>query len=214
MPALFSRSMAPIHSSKSGFTGFFTSTGISTPFKASAISCMAKGLAEVRAPIQRRSIPAFRAASTCLELATSVVTYIPVSAFTRFIHSRPGSPTPSKPPGLVRGFHIPALNIFMPFLANAVAVVITCSSVSALQGPAITSGRSSLTPCSLMGCKSNSIILYFNVFILSNASFRRSSLQQSEMRIKRFPLLPKMKPGVMNTLASCSTRSVSSSTSA
>ena len=39
------------------------------------------------------------------------------------------------------------------------------------------------------------------------------SLQQSEIRIYLAPLLPKINPGVINTLASCSTFSVSSSTS-
>ena len=45
MPALYERWSAPIHSSRSGFTGFFTSTGTSLPAscRASAISCMAKG---------------------------------------------------------------------------------------------------------------------------------------------------------------------------
>lgn len=46
-----------------------------------------------------------------------------------------------------------------------------------------------------------------------NASASLLSLQQREMRIYRFPLLPKINPGVMNTLALCSTCSVSSSTS-
>ena len=39
MPAWFSRRSPPIHSSMSGFTGFFTKIGISTPRKASAMSC-------------------------------------------------------------------------------------------------------------------------------------------------------------------------------
>ena len=47
-----------------------------------------------------------------------------------------------------------------------------------------------------------------------NASASLPSLQQSEMRMYLLPLLPKMNPGVMNTRASCNTRSVSSSTSA
>ncbi len=49
--------------------------------------------------------------------------------------------------------------------------------------------------------------------ILLNASASLSSLAQSDMRTYLFPLLPKMKPGVMNTRASCSTRSVSCSAS-
>ena len=39
IPTLLSRSKAPIQSCKSGFTGFFTQTGTSTPFSVSAISC-------------------------------------------------------------------------------------------------------------------------------------------------------------------------------
>ena len=43
----------------------------------------------------------------------------------------------SKPPGLVRGFQMPARNSLMPLSASCLAVLITCSSVSALQGPAL-----------------------------------------------------------------------------
>ena len=166
-PALLIRSKAPIHSSRSGFTGFFTSTGISTPFSASAISCTAKGLAVVRAPTQRRSISAFRHSYTCLAVATSVETYMPVSFFTSFSHARPSTPTPSKPPGLVRGFQMPARNSLRPLSANCLAVLITCSSVSALQGPAITIGRLSSTPGNVIGSNSSSIfficlIIFFN----------------------------------------------------
>ena len=86
------------------------------------------------------SMPAFRHSYTCLAVATSVDTYMPVSFFTSFNHASPSTPTPSKPPGLVRGFQIPARNIFIPLAANSLAVVITCSSVSALHGPAMTTG--------------------------------------------------------------------------
>ena len=162
-PAPLIRCKAPIQSSRSGFTGFFTKTGTSTPFKESAISCMANGLAVVRAPIQRISIPAFNASSTCLGVATSVAVSMPVSALTRCIHANPSVPTPSKPPGLVRGFQIPARKIFIPLLANALAVFITCSSVSALQGPAITIGRSSGIPGNAKGLNSSSICCCFFV---------------------------------------------------
>ena len=50
MPALFKRSSAPIQSSRSGFTGFLTITGMSTPFNESAISCTEKGFTVVLAP--------------------------------------------------------------------------------------------------------------------------------------------------------------------
>jgi len=156
-PALLMRSMAPIHNSRSGFTGFFTKTGISTPFRASAISCTAKGLAVVRAPTQSISIPAFRHSYTCLAVATSVDTYIPVSFFTSLSQASPSTPTPSKPPGLVRGFQMPARNIFIPLAANCLAVSITCSSVSALHGPAITRGRFSSIPGNKIDSNSSSI---------------------------------------------------------
>ena len=143
----------------------FTITGMSTPRSASAISCMAKGLAVVRAPIHSRSMPALRHSSTCLAVATSVQTYMPVSCFTSFSQARPSTPTPSKPPGLVRGFQMPARNIFCPFEASWRAVFITCSSVSALHGPAMTTGRSSGTPGSWILSSSSSIIIGFYRFL-------------------------------------------------
>ena len=53
---LYILSIAPIHKFKSGINGFFTKTGISMPFRASAISCTANGLPVVLAPIQTISI--------------------------------------------------------------------------------------------------------------------------------------------------------------
>ena len=165
MPAPLMRSSAPIHSSRSGLTGFFTNTGTSTPFNESANDCMAKGLALVRAPTQRMSMSYLRASSTCSGVATSVAVNMPVSSFTCFIHGRAFSPLPSKPPGLVRGFQTPALNMWHPLPASWRAVVITCSSVSAEQGPAMTIGRSkSLGRPS--GSKSSSIVIVcFLVFV-------------------------------------------------
>ena len=218
------RSIAPIHNSKSGFTGFFTKTGMSTPFRLSAIACIAKGLAEVRAPIQRMSTSYLRASSTCSGVATSVEMSMPVSSFTRFSHGSAVSPLPSKPPGLVRGFHTPARNILNPCEANWRAVVITCSSVSAEQGPAITNGRSSL-PGKFNGLSSISIVMFIvcirsSVYcqcvhlmrlILSSASSIFSSLAQRLMRTYLLPFDPKINPGVIKTRASLSTRSVSCS---
>ena len=158
MPAWLMRSMAPIHSSMSGLTGFFTSTGMSTPRSASANACIAKGFAVVRAPIHSTSIPYFRQSSTCSGVATSVATSMPVSSFTRFIQGSARSPLPSKPPGLVRGFQTPARNMWQPFVASCCAVVITCSSVSAEHGPAITIGRR-LSLGRFSGCNSNSILI-------------------------------------------------------
>ena len=137
MPARFSRSSAPTHRSMSGFTGFFTRTGMSVPSRASAISCMRKGLADVRAPIQITSTPYLMHSRTCFSLATSVQTFIPSSCLTRRSHLRPGVPTPSKEPGWVRGFQMPARKTWMPKAASPRAVSITCSSDSALQGPAM-----------------------------------------------------------------------------
>ena len=151
--------MPPIHSSKSGFTGFLTSTGISIPRKLSAKACIAKGLADVRAPIHRMSTPCLRHSSTCSGVATSVAMSMPVSSFTRFSHGKAASPLPSNPPGFVRGFHAPALKIWQPFCAKALAACITCSSVSAEQGPAITMGRS-LSLGKLRGNKSSSISFF------------------------------------------------------
>ena len=159
IPAWLMRSIAPIQSSRSGFTGFFTNTGMSIPLMLSAIACIAKGFAVVRAPIQRMSMPYFSASSTCSGVATSVVIAIPVSSFTRFIHGSASSPFPSNPPGFVRGFHTPARNMWQPFEASWRAVVITCSSVSAEHGPAITKGLSP-SQCRSNGFKSNSIVVY------------------------------------------------------
>ena len=174
----------------SGLTGFLTNTGILSPRIASAKACIANGLADVRAPTHSISISYFIANSTCSGVATSVEINIPVSSFTRFIHGKAFSPLPSKPPGFVRGFHTPALNIWHPFAARLRAVVITCSSVSAEQGPAITHGRS-LSHGRFKGSNSNSISLYllfflilvYNLAIRSRASAIFSSFAQSEIRI-------------------------------
>ena len=144
IPAMLSRSKAPIHRLMSGFTGFFTKTAMSVPFRASAISCTANGLAVVRAPSHKKSSPAFRQASTWRALATSVPTFIPVSRRVFDSQANPSSPTPSKQLGRVRGFQIPARNASTPASRNREAVSITCSLLSALHGPAISNGRSRL----------------------------------------------------------------------
>ena len=69
-----------------------------------------KGDTVERAPIHNKSISFFKASSTCLGFATSVAVNNPVSSFALFNHFKPISPTPSKFPGLVLGFHIPARN--------------------------------------------------------------------------------------------------------
>ena len=67
----------------------------------------------------------------------------PVSSLTRFIQGRPATPMPSKFPADVRGFQIPPLNIStLPVAAIPLQVSTSCSSVSTLQGPAITTGTS------------------------------------------------------------------------
>ena len=163
MPARLMRSNAPIHSSMSGLTGFFTNTGTSMPRSASAMSCTAKGLAVVRAPIQRMSMPYLRASSTCSGVATSTAVSMWVVSFTSFIQGRAFSPFPSKPPGLVRGFHTPARKMWQPFPANWLAVCITCCSDSALHGPAMTNGRT-LSLGRLSGSKSKLLSIAFVSF--------------------------------------------------
>ena len=165
IPAWLILSNAPIHNSMSGLTGFFTKTGTSTPFNASAKACTANGLADVRAPIHKMSMSYFIANSTCSGVATSVATIIPVSFFTRCIQGKAFSPFPSNPPGFVRGFQTPARKLWQPFIRNSRAVFITCSSVSALHGPAITKGRS-LSLGNLNGSNSSSIYYLFLIVSL------------------------------------------------
>ena len=156
------RCKAPIHRSRSGLRGFLTSTVTSLwPRSISAISCMANGLVLVLAPIHRISMPAARAARTWSIVATSVATSIPVSRFTACSHGSPRSPTPSKPPGIVRGFQTPALNIFTPIALNALAASSVCCSVSALHGPAMRMGAPSSMPGNDNGRMSCSFILSF-----------------------------------------------------
>ena len=178
MPAPLRRCRAPIQSSRSGLTGFFTSTGTSTPFSASARDCMAKGLAVVRAPTHNTSMPYFSASSTCSGVATSVAVRRPVSCFTICIQGRAFSPLPSKPPGLVRGFQIPARKMWKPLPASCLAVFITWSSVSAEQGPAIMNGLSVLQGRS-RGSKSNSILyVWWRLYVMFRL-FRLSRLGRS-----------------------------------
>ena len=138
-----SLSSAPIHKARSGFTGFFTSTGLSVPFKASAISCTVNGFTVERAPIHRISTSACKAAATWCALATSVAVLKPYSSFTFFSQLRPMTPTPSKPLGFVRGFQIPARKIETASVDSLIlfAVSSICDSLSALQGPAIIKGE-------------------------------------------------------------------------
>ena len=154
IPALYRRCRAPIHSSRSGLTGFLTSTGMSAPASesASAISCIANGLAVVRAPIHSISSPASRAWRTCSRLATSVATAIPVVWRTSLSHWRPSAPMPSKPPGRVRGFQMPARNMRTPWAARRRAVSSTCCRVSALHGPAMMTGPGPVVPSIPKGC--------------------------------------------------------------
>src|SRR5574344_184924 len=134
---------------------------------------------------------------------------MPVSCLTFLSHSKPTEPMPSNAPGLVRGFQMPARNILTPLDASNLAVSITCSSVSALQGPAMTNGFLSLNPGNKMDSNSIlSILFNFSMFdqyifcILVSALFRFSSVQHKDKRMYLSPLLPKINPGVMKTLAS------------
>ena len=141
MPAFAIRSIPPIHNSKSGLIGFLIKTGTFTPFNASAISCTLNGFTVVRAPTHKTSTSKCSASSTCLAVATSIATGSPVSFLACCIQGNPLVPMPSKLPGRVLGFQIPARIIStLPVAANRIAVCITCSSVSALQGPEIIKG--------------------------------------------------------------------------
>ena len=143
MPSLMRRLTAPAQRLMSGTMGFFMSTATSLlPRRLSAISCTAKGETVVRAPIHNRSTPWRRAHSTCARLATSTAMGRPVAALTSLSHSSAGSPTPSKVPGCVRGFHTPArMTSTRPERASCMAVSTVCSRVSALHGPAMMRGR-------------------------------------------------------------------------
>ena len=114
----------------------------SVPFTASAISCTANGLTVVRAPIQSTSTPNSSALSTCLLDATSVAIGRPVRRLASDSHASPLSPTPSKVPGRVRGFQIPARRTSTtPVAASLTHVSSVCSRVSALHGPDMIRGR-------------------------------------------------------------------------
>src|SRR5690606_30048184 len=142
--------------------------GTSTPFSATAISCTVNGFAVERAPIQRISTPAASASSTCLAVATSVVMGRPVSSFALRSHWRPTLPIPSNSPGRVRGFQMPARStLTLPVLASRWAVARTCSSVSALHGPAMTNGKSPVSIHDFKGTMSNVcfIVLSFICFL-------------------------------------------------
>src|SRR6266487_422142 len=142
MPAFATRSTAPIHNSRSGLMGFLMSTGTSAPRNASATSCTLKGFTVVRAPIHNTSISKCNASATCFAVATSTVSGKPVNFFACCSQGKPLVPMPSKLPGLVRGFQMPARNMStFPVLCKRTAVSITCSSVSALHGPEIINGR-------------------------------------------------------------------------
>ena len=152
-PEAYRRCSAPIQSSRSGFTGFLTRTvirsrcsGVSDA-SASAISWTANGLAVVRAPIQKSVTPVRRACRRWTGVAISVTGSIPVLSRTSASHARARTPMPSNEPGLVRGFQTPARNTRMPVSDSSRAVRSVCSRLSALHGPAITSGpQPSRTP--------------------------------------------------------------------
>ena len=56
------------------------------------------------------------------------------------------------------GFLYKLWNILMPFAASSCAVHKTCSSVSALQGPAITRGRSAVKFSGTIGCRFSIVV--------------------------------------------------------
>ena len=178
IPALLMRSSAPIHNCRSGFTGFLIITGTSTPRNESAISCTVNGLAVERAPIHNTSTPCLRACSTWAAVATSTAVGKPVSFFAEFNQSRPIAPIPSNSPGRVRGFQIPALSILtLPLAAMATHESISCLSVSALQGPEITSGCDFVFTQLLRGAiSSSSFMALYLIFRLVCKLLVRKSL--------------------------------------
>src|SRR5688572_13948068 len=142
IPARATRSTAPLHNSRSGLIGFLISTGTSTPRNASATSCTLKGFTVVLAPIHNTSTSKFNASCTCLPVATSTVVGMPVCFFACNNQGKPFTPMPSNIPGFVLGFQMPARRIStLPVAARRCAVCNTCSSVSALHGPLMISGR-------------------------------------------------------------------------
>ena len=138
------RTILPIHSAASSFTGFLirTNCGLTgAKLIASAKCCTAIGSAPVLAPIHIAVIPACSVCCSCSTVATSVAADSCVSCCACISHGSPFLPIPWKVSGEVRGFHIPARRrgmrpCFMPIVATACAVVCTCSADSAAQGPA------------------------------------------------------------------------------
>ena len=103
--------------------GFLINTGTSAPLSASATSCTLNGLTVVLAPIHNTSTPKCSASSTCLAVATSIATGNPDSFLACCNQGKPLVPIPSKLPGRVRGFQMPARKIStLPVAASLVAV--------------------------------------------------------------------------------------------
>src|SRR6476619_689029 len=102
---------------------------------------------------------------------------MPVSLRACCSHGKPFVPMPSKLPGLVRGFQMPARIIStLPVLCKRTAVSSTCSSVSALQGPAIINGRLFHVDCTnsfdvCVACISLSLVVSKVVFIFFHFLF-------------------------------------------
>ena len=122
---------------------------MSTPCKASAISCTTKGDTVERAPIHKISTPASKAASTCLALATSTADFNPCFLAAATSQGKAPSPIPIKEPGRVRGFQMPPLKICTWCWAKAAAVCSIWLSDSTLQGPEISTILAAGNPHSL-----------------------------------------------------------------
>jgi hypothetical protein len=75
-------------------------------------------------------------------LATSVAIGKPVASRALTSQLSATEPFPSNLFGRVRGFQIPARNMWTPRLESCFAVSTTCSLDSALQGPLMINGRS------------------------------------------------------------------------
>ncbi|XBT18218.1 MAG: hypothetical protein ABNO52_00255 [Candidatus Shikimatogenerans sp. Tser] len=105
------------------------------------IFCIKKGLDVVRAPIHKISILYFIHNKICSLVATSTANFIFLYFFLiSLIHFNPLIPIPSNKLGLVRGFHIPALNTLILYLYNSLIVLKKYFFLSILQGPHINKG--------------------------------------------------------------------------
>ena len=125
--------------SRSGFTGFFTSTGTSTPEGCLPVPAWRMDWQKYGSHPQ--NIDSIFQGELHVLRSSHLGSSEHTGLLLHLLHpSKATSPLPSKPPGLVRGFQMPARKILMPLLASMRAVSITCCSVRHTW-PAIIIGR-------------------------------------------------------------------------